>query len=57
MIVFMKKIFIMISLSVFLQSCSTAVTVVDKTASGVFNVVGTTVHLITCPVTKKKCFD
>ena len=57
MIVFMKKIFIIISLSIFLQSCSTAVTVVDKTASGVFNVVGTTVHLITCPVTKKKCFD
>jgi len=55
--ILIKKIFIIIFLSIFLQNCSTAVKVVDTTASAVINVVSTTIHYTTCPITKKKCFD
>ena len=53
----LKKFFTIIFLSIFLQNCSTAVTVVDKTVSGAVKAVSTTTHFLTCPITKKKCFD
>tara|TARA_B100000787_G_C15991072_1_gene205850 strand:- start:140 stop:307 length:168 start_codon:yes stop_codon:yes gene_type:complete len=54
---FIKKKITIILLLLFLQNCSTVVNVVDKTASGVVDVIGATLHYTTCPVTKKKCFD
>ena len=55
--ILIKKFFFIIFLSIFLQNCSTAIKVVDTTASAVVNVVSTTIHYTTCPITKKKCFD
>ena len=51
-----KKFFILLVLAVFTQSCSTAVTVVDTTASVAINTVKGVVHYSTCPFTKKECF-
>ena len=49
----LKKIFILCFLVIFTQSCSTAVTVVDTTASVAINTVKGVVHYSTCPFTKK----
>jgi len=46
----------MLILVIFTQSCSTAVTVVDTTASVALNTVKGVVHFSTCPFTKKECF-
>ncbi len=51
-----KKIFLLLILVIFTQSCSTAVTVVDTTASVAINTVKGVVHYSTCPFTKKECF-
>ena len=51
-----KKFFLILVLVVFTQSCSTAVTVVDTTASVAINTVKGVVHYSTCPFTKKECF-
>jgi len=51
-----KKIVLMLILVIFTQSCSTAVTVVDTTASIAVNTVKGVVHYSTCPFTKKECF-
>ena len=53
---FIKKIFLQLVLVIFTQSCSTAVTVVDTTASVAINTVKGVVHYSTCPFTKKECF-
>ena len=50
----------MLLIVIFLQSCSTAVKVIDTTAStAIKTVTGTIkgiVHITTCPITKKECF-
>ena len=51
-----KKILLLFLLLIFTQSCSTAVTVVDTTASVAINTVKGVVHYSTCPFTKKECF-
>jgi hypothetical protein len=51
--VLIKKFFFIIFLSIFLQNCSTAIKVVDTTASTVVSVVSNTIHFTTCPITKK----
>ena len=51
-----KKNFLILVLVIFTQSCSTAVTVVDTTASVAINTVKGVVHYSTCPFTKKECF-
>ena len=51
-----KKFFLLLVLVVLTQSCSTAVTVVDTTASVAINTVKGVVHYSTCPFTKKECF-
>jgi hypothetical protein len=51
-----KKFFSLLVLVIFTQSCSTAVTVVDTTASVAINTVKGVVHYSTCPFTKKECF-
>ena len=51
-----KKIFLILVLVIFTQSCSTAVTVVDTTASVAINTVKGVMHYSTCPFTKKECF-
>ena len=53
---FIKKILLLFFLIIFTQSCSTAVTVVDTTASVAINTVKGVVHITTCPFTKKECF-
>jgi len=53
---FIKKIFLLLVLAIFTQSCSTAVTVVDTTTSVAINTVKGVVHYSTCPFTKKECF-
>ena len=57
---FLEKFIILILLIIFTQSCSTAVTVVDTTATvATKTVTGTVkgiVHITTCPFTKKECF-
>ena len=52
----MKKFFLLSSFLILTQSCSTAVTVVDTTASVAINTVKGVVHYSTCPFTKKECF-
>ena len=54
--IFIKKIISISILIIFTQSCSTAVTVVDATASVAINTVKGVVHYSTCPFTKKECF-
>jgi len=54
--IFIKKIISILILIIFTQSCSTAVTVVDTTASVAINTVKGVVHYSTCPFTKKECF-
>ena len=54
--IFIKKIISIFILITFTQSCSTAVTVVDTTASVAINTVNGVVHYSTCPFTKKECF-
>ena len=51
-----KNIFLLFLLIIFTQSCSTAVIVVDTTASIAANTVKGVAHLTTCPFTKKECF-
>ena len=55
-----KNFIILILFTIFTQSCSTAVTVVDTTVSTTAEVVTDTVkgvmHITTCPFTDKKCF-
>jgi len=51
-----KKIFLLLVLIIFTQSCSTAVKVVDTTASIAIDTVRGVVHFTTCPFTKKECF-
>ena len=53
---FIKKILLVFILTIFTQSCSTAVTVVDTTASVAINTIKGVVHYSTCPFTKKECF-
>ena len=53
---FIKKIFLLLVLVIFTQSCSTAITAVDTTASVAINTVKGVVHYSTCPFTKKECF-
>ena len=57
---FIKNLIILILFTVFTQSCSTAVTVVDTTVSTTAKVVTGTVkgvvHITTCPFTDKDCF-
>jgi|TARA_B100000073_G_C23512501_1_gene484446 hypothetical protein len=57
---FLKNFIILILFSVFTQSCSTAVTVVDTTVSTTTKIVTGTakgiVHVTTCPFTDKECF-
>ena len=57
---FLKKFMVLILFSVFTQSCSTAVTVVDTTVSTTAKIVTGTakgiVHVTTCPFTDKECF-
>ena len=60
MITFLKKFTVLILFTVFTQSCSTAVTVVDTTVSTTAKVVTGAVkgvaHITTCPFTNKDCF-
>ena len=60
MFTFRKKNTLMLLIVIFLQSCSTAVKVIDTTAStAIKTVTGTIkgiVHITTCPITKKECF-
>ena len=56
MVNILKKISILFFMLMFTQSCSTAVTVVDTTASVAINTVKGVVHYSTCPFTKKECF-
>ena len=56
MIVFIKKILLLLLLSIFLQNCSTAITIVDTTTSAAINTVKGAIHITTCPFTKKECF-
>ena len=55
-----KNIIILILFTIFTQSCSTTVTVVDTTVSTTAELVTGTVkgvmHITTCPFTDKKCF-
>ena len=55
-----KNFIILILFTIFTQSCSTAVTVVDTTVSTTADLVTGTVkgvmHITTCPFTDKKCF-
>ena len=55
-----KNFIILILFTIFTQSCSTAVTVVDTTISTTAELVTGTVkgvmHITTCPFTDKKCF-
>jgi hypothetical protein len=57
---FLKNFTILFLFTVFTQSCSTAVTVVDTTVSTTAKVVTGTikgvVHVTTCPFTDKECF-
>jgi hypothetical protein len=57
---FLKNFIILILFTIFTQSCSTAVTVVDTTVSTTAKVVTSTVkgvmHITTCPFTNKECF-
>ena len=57
---FLKNFIILILFSVFTQSCSTAVTVVDTTVSTTTKIVTGTakgiIHVTTCPFTDKECF-
>ena len=57
---FLKNFIILILLTIFTQSCSTAVSVVDTTVSTTAKVVTGTVkgvvHITTCPFTDKECF-
>tara|TARA_B100000767_G_C19707653_1_gene511270 strand:+ start:403 stop:573 length:171 start_codon:yes stop_codon:yes gene_type:complete len=53
---FIKNVFVLFLLIVITQSCSTAVTVVDTTASTTMKTVKGVAHYTTCPFTKKKCF-
>ena len=56
----LRKFIICILLIFFTQGCSTTVTVVDEAISTSSKVikgaVKGTVHITTCPFTKKKCF-
>jgi len=56
MVNILKKISILFFILMFTQGCSTAVTVVDTTASVAINTVKGVVHYSTCPFTKKECF-
>ena len=56
MIVFIKKILLPLLLNIFLQSCSTALTIVDTTTSVAINTVKKVMYITTCPFTKKECF-
>ena len=47
---------ILFLLMIITQSCSTAITVIDTTASVTINTVKGVAHFTTCPFTKKKCF-
>ena len=51
-----KNIFLPLVLAIFSQSCSTAVTVVDTTASVAINTVKGVVHYSICLFTKKSVF-
>ena len=53
---FINKIFLILILIIFTQSCSTAMTVVDTATSVTVNTVKGVVHYSTCPFTKKECF-
>ena len=57
---FLKNFIILILFSVFTQSCSTAVTVVDTTVSTTTKIVTGIakgiIHVTTCPFTDKECF-
>ena len=57
---FLKNFIILILFTIFTQSCSTAVNVVDTTVSTTAELVTGTVkgvmHITTCPFTDKKCF-
>ena len=55
MIISIKKILLLL-LSIFLQSCSTAITIVDTTTSAAIDTVKGIVHITTWPFTKKECF-
>jgi hypothetical protein len=50
------KTSILFFILMFTQSCSTAVTVVDTTASVAINTVKGVVHYGSCPFTEKECF-
>ncbi len=57
---FLRNFIILILFTIFTQSCSTAVTVVDTTVSTTTKVVTSTLkgvmHITTCPFTNKECF-
>ncbi len=57
---FLKNFIILILFTIFTQSCSTTVTVIDTTVSTAAKVVTETVkgvvHITTCPFTDKECF-
>ena len=56
----LKKFIILTLFTIFIQGCSTAVTVVDTTVSTTAKVIAGTVkgvvHVTTCPFTDKECF-
>jgi hypothetical protein len=54
--IFINKVLVLLIIIIFTQGCSTAVTVVDTTASAAVNTVKGVVHITTCPFTKKECF-
>jgi len=58
--IFLRKFITLVLLTFFIQGCSTALTVVDKTVATTTKVVTETVkgvaHISTCPFTEKKCF-
>ena len=58
--IFLKKFIILTLFSIFIQGCSTAVTVVDTTVSTTTKIVTGTakgiIHVTTCPFTDKECF-
>ena len=54
--IFIKKMFLLFIVTVFTQSCSTALTVVDTTTSVAINAVKRVTYFTTCPFTKKECF-
>ena len=54
--IFIKKNYLLFMIIIFIQSCSTTVTVIDTTTSVAINTTKGIVHYTTCPFTKKECF-